>query len=128
MNNENNIEENSEIELAKTLNERSILPGLQKCVCNSIVFSIQKVASNKTSGICFSYPNYKCRRKYPIRINCLFSLFPFQKLGEIYEINLWFLCYKFNVEKAFIYLTNTKNIKISKPNLLNIYQKLQYYL
>jgi len=104
MNNENNIEENSEIELAKTLNERSILKGPQKCVCNSTVFSIQKDASNKISGICFRCSNFKCRRKYPIRINLLFSLFQFQKLGKIYEIILCFLYYEFNVEKALTYL------------------------
>lgn len=125
MNNENNIEEKSEIELTKTLKERSILPGPLKCICNSTVFPIQKDASNKTSGIFLDCTNYKYRKKYPIRINQLSSLFPFQKLGDIYEIILCFLCYEFKVEKALTYLANSKNIKISKSTLLHIYQKLR---
>ena len=102
-----------------------ILKGPEKCVCNSQIFAIQKSSSNKTSNCCYLCQNYKCRKKYPIKINTFFSELPFQKLHEVIEILLCFIYYDYNVEKANKYLEETKNIKISKITLLGIYQKIR---
>ena len=89
------------------------------------MFTIQKDSSNKISNCCYRCQNYKCRRKFPVRINTFFSELPFHKLQEVYEILLCFICYDFNAEKAQKYLEDTKNIKISKNTLLSIYQEFR---
>ena len=83
---ENNLNVN-ETTFANELFSKGWLPGPLKCsLCNGINFSIQNDRNNKTSGFCFRCLNYKCKKKYNIRINSIFEKFPQQKLSLITEI------------------------------------------
>ena len=120
MQNIQNDKDKTEKELAILLHKKNMLSGPTKKGCNSTNFVFQTDLSNKTSDCYFRRCNYKSRNKYQIRINSIFSEFPFHKLKIIYEIIICFLCYEFNVEKVIKYLDESKNYKILKPTLLNI--------
>ena len=63
------------------------LTGPLKCtLCNGINFSIQNDSSNKTSGCCFRCLNYKCKKKYNIRINSIYEKIPQQKLSYLQKL------------------------------------------
>lgn len=68
--------EGCEIEYAKYLYKESFLPGPGKFSCGSKFFYIQLDNANQTSKCGFRCQNIKCRLKYAIRINSVFSLFP----------------------------------------------------
>ena len=118
-------EQENEKAYANNLYIKKILPGPKKCTCNSSNFTIQTDNSNITSKCCFRCTNYLCRKKFPIRINSLYSEFPFFKLRDITEILKCFLCLELNAEKALRYLNEEKQIIISKRSLLKIYKKFR---
>ena len=74
--------------------------------------------------MCLRCSNYVCRIKYPILINSIFEKFPFFKILDIIEIIYAFLCLEKNAQKAHKYLKENKNIIISNPSLLIIYEEL----
>lgn len=76
----NNKVKDTEQEFATYLYKKGFLKGPGKCQCNCENFSIQNDNSNKTSGCIFRCLNYKCRKKYSVRINSLFELFPYNSL------------------------------------------------
>jgi len=89
------------------------------------IFYIQHDKSNKTSGVCFRCINNKCKLKYPIRINSLYSKFPFIRLKDLMEIIHYFLCLEMSANKAFKYLNDNKKIKIFLTALLKVYSELR---
>lgn len=67
--------DSNELDLANALYHKGYLPGPNKCTYNNTQFTIQQDSSNKTSNCYFRFQNYKCRKKYAIRINSFFSCF-----------------------------------------------------
>ena len=74
--------------------------------------------------MCLRCSNYVCRIKYPILINSIFEKFPFFKILDIIEIIYAFLCLEKNAQMPHKYLKENKNIIISNPSLLIIYEEL----
>lgn len=111
--------------LAKKMHKNGFLPGPYKYKCNRTIFYIQHDTSSKTSGICFRCINNHSKLKYPIRMNSLFSKFPFIKLRDMSEIIYCFLCLDLNSKKVHTYLKENKNINLSMRTLLKVYVKLR---
>ena len=65
-----------ELEYATKLFNQKILPGPGHCDCGHTNFSIQIYNNLKTSNVVFRCSKNKCRKRYPIRANSFFSLFP----------------------------------------------------
>ena len=65
----------NELNYATQLYNSGYLQGPNKCKCRNTFFNIQKDSYNSTSGCCFRFMNYKCRLKYSIRTNSIFSFF-----------------------------------------------------
>lgn len=118
-------EKENELKFALEMYKLFYLPGPLKCKCGNIIFSIQTDSYNATSGCCVICSNYKCRLKYYIRKNSIFSLFPYIKMKVIYEIINCFINLDFNAVRACSYLKETKNITIENSTLLKIYNKLR---
>ena len=116
---------NTEVDYAKYLQKEGLLPGPDICACNSKNFSIQIDKSNKTSGCIYRCSNYKCRKKFSIRTNSIYELFPFNSLKLILEIISCFLIKEFNVQKAHYYLQSEKNFVVSKNVISKIYKTLR---
>ena len=114
----------SEFNYAVQLNKDGFLPGFMNCKSGAKIFYIQHEKFNKASGVCFQCTNNKCKLKYPIRINSLYSKFPLFKLKDFMEIINCFLCLEMNANKAFKYLNENKKIKNSLRALLNVYLEL----
>ena len=120
-----NQNSNTEVDYAKYLQKKGLLPGPELCSCHSQNFSIQIEKSNKTSGCIYRCSNYKCRKKFSIRANSIFELFPYNSLMLISEIISCFLIKEFNVQKAHYYLTIEKNLVVSKNVISKIYKTLR---
>ena len=101
-------EQENEKAYANNLYIKNFFLGPRKCTCNSYTFTIQIDNSNKTSKCSFSWNNYICRKKFPIRINSMYQEFPFFKLKDITEILKCFLFIELNAEKALKYLKEEK--------------------
>ena len=95
-----------EINNAKKLYSKSILPGPVKCSCNSIAFKIYFDKNYKTNPMYFTCSNPKCQKKYPVTLNSFFEKFFRQKIKFISEIIKIFLNFDYNVKKAHNYLKN----------------------
>ena len=91
---------------------KGYLPGPGTCSCGNKNFIIQNDSYSKTSGCIFRCSNYKCRKRYPIRINSLFAKFPNQRLDVISEILVCFLCLEKNVKKTVEYLKESKELNV----------------
>ena len=101
---------NKEIQFAQYLFEKGFLPGPKSCDCGRNIFKIQKDNSCKTSGCIFRCSNYPCRKKFSIRKNSIYELFPFTPLLVISEIISCFIVKEFNISQAYEFLTTDKNI------------------
>ena len=89
-NNQKQYPEGCEIEYAKYLYKEGLLPDPGKCSYGSKSFYIQIDNANQTSKCCFRFQNIKCRLKYAIRINSVFSLFPQIKLKILSQLIFFF--------------------------------------
>ena len=90
----------SEIEYSKYLRNARYIPGPTECDYGNNKFEIYNDSYNKASGCSFRCLNTKCRRKYSIRINSLFNLFPFVSLMVISEVIKTFLCIEFKCQRS----------------------------
>jgi len=117
----------SEIEYAKYLWNVGYIPRSQQFVCGNNNFEIYNDSYNKTSGCSYRCLNSKCRRKYSVRINSFYNLFPYVSLKVISEIIKSFLCIELNTEAVYQYLRH-KNISISKREIYNIYKAMRNYI
>ena len=91
----------SEIECAKYLRNLGYISWLIKYDCGNKYFEIYNDSHNKASEYNFRCINYKCRKKYSIRINSFFYSFPFISLKIISEVIKTFLCIECNLEEAY---------------------------
>ena len=60
-----------------------------------------------------------------MRINSIFSFFPFIKMQNIYEIINCFINLDFNAQEATTYIIDQKNVNIAKSTVLKIYKRLR---
>ena len=92
-----NENQDIEFEYATKLFNQKILPGPGQCDCGYSNFEIQIYKSIKTSGKVLRCSNNICRKRYPIRVNSFFSLFPRVRLDVCSEIIKAFICLEFNI-------------------------------
>jgi len=114
-----------EIEFAKFLYKKGYLPGPKKCDWCKDIFNIQKGSSCKTSGCIFRCSNYACRKKFSIRKNSIFELFPYIPLLIFADIISCFMIKEFNIAKAYEFLNSEKNYVVSTRTIRKIYNKLR---
>jgi len=69
--------------------------------------------------------NYACRKKFSIRKNSIFELFPYTPLLVISEIISCFIVKEFNISKAYEFLKKEKNIDVSTRTIRKIFNKLR---
>ena len=120
---ENNTDNsNNEYELATKLKDIGFLRMPEKCICGNTRLNIQKLNSNKPSGIVYRCTNYKYKHTYNIRKNSFFEPFKRLKLNIVLETVKCMLCKQMNIEKTKIYLENTIKEKISKPSIRKIFK------
>ena len=80
LNEANNQNSEKEKQFAEYLLNKGYIKGPEKCQYGCAKFYIQKDSSNKNTGCIFLWENYKCRKKYSVRINSIFELFPYNSL------------------------------------------------
>lgn len=114
-----------EIEIATELFANQYLPGPIKYCCGEEIFRIYKDIYNQTSLCSFRCINTNWRRKYPIRINSFYSLFPQIILRILSELMSCFLTKEINLEKASNYILNEFNYKISNRVIIKYILKLE---
>ena len=115
----------AEIDYAKALYSKGVLPGPIVCSCKSKSFKIYYDKQYKTNPMSFTCANPKCRKKFPIIINSFFSKFAKQKLKLTSEIMKIFLDFDYNATKAYKYITNELNINCNKALIRKIYKEMR---
>ena len=116
---------NDEYELASKLKDLGILRGPDQCICGNNRLNIQKLKSNRPSGIVYRCTNYKFKGIYNIRKDSFFEPFTKLTLNIVLEVVKYMLCKEMNIEKTKIYLDNTIKEKISKPTIRKIFKNVQ---
>ena len=106
----------------------AIFQGPIKCSCGATYYIIQQDSSNHTSLCAFRCPNWKCRRKFPIRINSFYASFnyiPLTVLTVVSKVIYCFLCNQFNAEKALNFINSNINYNTSKNVIYKIYSSMR---
>ena len=93
--------------------------------CGSNKFNIYKDSKYKVNNCSFNCGNYKCRKQYSITINSFFDVFSCHKLKDISEVIKCFLCYEYNIQKAYKYLNEELKLCISEKTIRRVYQKMR---
>lgn len=114
-----------EINFAKKLYEKKILPGPGQRSCGTTIFKIYYDSLYKTNPMSFTCANPKCRKKYSILINSFFSKFPKQKIQLICEIIKIFLNFDYNVQKAHKYITQELNVSCNKEIIRKVFKEMR---
>ena len=104
------------IDYARSLYDKGFICGPGICSCGSNKFNIYKDAKYKVNNCSFTCGNYKCRKQYSITINSFFDAFSRHNLKDISEVIKCFLCYEYNIQKAYKYLNEELEICISENN------------
>ena len=101
------------------------LPGPYTWCCGNAEFRIQLDNIYKTSKICYRCSNYKCKKRYNVRINSFFEDFPQIRLITVSEVIKSMLCFNFNIKDTFKYLNDSLKLSIGKNAIKKIYKKIR---
>ena len=104
----------TEYDYAKLLYSKRYLPGQDICSCGAKLFNIQHLSYSKTHGFFFRCINQNYRKIYPIVTKSFFNKFSYPSMQIISEIMKCFIGNEFNAEKTMKFLTEEKQVHISK--------------
>ena len=103
------------------------------CSCGNTKISLNKLNRNKNTSFCFRCSRKSCKKIYPLRKDSFFEKFKYIPLNDCFLIIDCFINLKFNVKRAYNYLTENKHFNISEKNMGRFYREMRkviysYYL
>ncbi len=88
-------------------------------------FKIYKYPNNKIQPAHLTAPTPNEEKNFPITINAFYDKLFHHKLEYISKIIKCFICFDMNVNRTYKYLTEKKNINISKRTIRRVYHEIR---